>query len=410
MKKELEVAIENTYALIKNRCPLTKVDSLGVVKEVEEYRQFWKPDQTKVVLLAESHVYTDEEDFARQCNQSFIQRILPFYPTRFVRFVYCLGYGEDSLLNGVSKGRVNTGTPQFWKIFCSCVAVNPDNPGYYKILKTGTPSFAERLQNKVSVLRQMKEKGIWLLDSSIVGLYGNEAKNDPHAYEKIIDICWNNYIAKVIEEAQPKFIIVIGKGVERVIGSKLKVPYEAIALPQTHETKEKQQANLRRYSEICNSILAGKAVTPPTTRTVSSESKPSNQNSPIRTQAHPQYTMATSLESKLVTLGYRRTSKNEWAKNNRIIHVVTSVEYGPRIRVTWKEKWKDDHAVIFDYSKAQGPTCIIPVPILFKASFIEEKRKTQAYKNSQYWWTQTFQEEHELPQLVLTFQNRWDLL
>ena len=136
----------------------------------------------------------------------------------------------------------------------------------YKVLKKGTPSFTERLQNKVSILRQMKEKGIWLLDSSIVGLYGNEAKNDPYACAKIIDICWNTCIEKIIEEAQPKFIIVIGKGVERVIGSRLKFPYEAIALPQTPGPIKWQRANYRRYSEICNSILVGKTINSPNNR------------------------------------------------------------------------------------------------------------------------------------------------
>jgi hypothetical protein len=260
MKKELEVNLENTHHLIKKSCPYTKIDSFEVVRQVEEYRQFWKPPRTNVVLLAESHVYTDEQDFARRCNPSFTQKILPSYPTQFVRFICCLGYGEDSLLNGVNKGRVNTGTPQFWKIFCSCVTENVDNPGYYKILKTKTPNFFERLQNKVSILRQMKEKGIWLIDSSIVGLYENKSKKNPKEYVKIIDICWNNYIEKVIKEAHPKFIIVMGKGVERVLGSRLKFPYEAIALPQAHDTKQEQEAKLRRYNEICNTILAGKTI------------------------------------------------------------------------------------------------------------------------------------------------------
>lgn len=120
--------------------------------------------------------------------------------------------------------------------------------------------------------------------------------------------------------------------------------------------------------------------------------------------------MATNLENKLVHLGYRKNSHNEWAKTNRIIHIVTSVEYGSYIRVIWKEKWKDTHAVIFDYSKAQGPICIVPIPILFKADFIVEKRGTQAYINSNYWWSQKFPDKHGLPQLLLKFQDRWDIL
>jgi len=58
-----EADIERVYHLIKQAVPNVNVDSLEVVKKVEEHRRFWKPNQTSVVLLAESQVYTDKEDF-----------------------------------------------------------------------------------------------------------------------------------------------------------------------------------------------------------------------------------------------------------------------------------------------------------------------------------------------------------
>jgi hypothetical protein len=420
MNAKNEDNLIKTYELIKRNCSLIKIDSLAVVKQVEAYRQFWKPNLTNVILLAESHVYTDGDDYARELNQSFIQKFLSNYPSRFVRFVYCLGYGEDLLLTKTRNNRANAGTPQFWKIFCSCVAENPDAPGHYKVLKTGTPYFAERLKNKISILQKMRERGIWLLDSSIVGLYGNEAKSNPPACGKIIDICWNNYIEHIIKDEKPKYVIVIGKGVEKIIGYKLKVPYEAIDLPSAHIPRQKRIENLRRYSQICNAVINGKPVPTQNSLKTILPKNPSNLTSNINLispkfplqKTPPSYpkTANSIVSNRLIALGYSSITKKEWVKTNKTVDVVTSVDFGSHIRITWKEKWENDHAVIYDYSSVDGPICIIPVLTLFQNSFIRDKRKTDAYKNSGYWWTQKFPEKHELPQLVIKHQNRWDLL
>jgi len=139
MDRKIEAAIESTYGSIKKSVPRgTRIDSLEVVKQVEEYRQFWKPRETKVVLLAESHVYTDEKDYEMECDRFILHRIMPNYPLRFVRFVYCLGYGEDRLLTRRRRDRKNTGTPQYWKILSSCVAENENDLKFHKVLKTET--------------------------------------------------------------------------------------------------------------------------------------------------------------------------------------------------------------------------------------------------------------------------------
>jgi hypothetical protein len=194
------VSIEKTYEIIQgNVPPKTRIDSLEVSKQVEEYRQFWKPEKTNIVLLAESHVYTDEQDYTLKCDEFILHRIIPDYPLRFVRFVYCLGYGENGLLKKVRIDRKNTGTPQYWKIFSSCVAENEHNLGFNKIFIAVIPLLL-RLRNKVDVLREMKRRGIWLLDASIVGLYGSGKKNLTIT-RRIIEICWKNYIANIILES-----------------------------------------------------------------------------------------------------------------------------------------------------------------------------------------------------------------
>ena len=247
--------IENTYELIQRIIPYDiQIDSLEVVKQVEEYRQFWQPRKTNVVLLAESHVYTDEHDYEIKLDKTILHRMLPGYPLRFIRFVYCLGYGENELLSKGRTDRKNAGTPQYWKIFSSCVAENEKDLGFWRVLKTETTSLYSRLRNKVGVLRKMKRRGIWLLDASIVGLYGSGQKNY-RVTEKILEICWKNIIASTIKESNPRHIIVIGKGVGDILNQKLcslGIPFSVIPQPQARGSRKWQLENYKKYQRICS--------------------------------------------------------------------------------------------------------------------------------------------------------------
>ena len=261
MIRQIE-SIERTYKIVQESIPHNvQIDSIEVVKEVEQYRLFWKPDKVNIVLLSESHVYTDEEDYRIELRKSILSRIAFInshkYPTKFVRFIYCLGYGEDELLNRVRTYRRNTGTPQFWKIFSSCVAENEEDLGFDKILKIGNPSLQSRLYNKIGVLNKMKEKGVWLLDASIVGLYGS-GKRDHTVNERIIQVCWKNHIRNTVAEANPKHVIIIGKGVSKIIRSslaKLGRSSSVIPLPQARGSSEWQLENYRNYQRICVKYL-----------------------------------------------------------------------------------------------------------------------------------------------------------
>lgn len=395
---------EQSYRLIKQSLPRVTVDSLEAIKHVEEHRQFWKPNQTNVVLLAESHVYTDREDFEIELDKTILSKLPSGYPSHFVRFVYCLGYGENEILTK-KPTRKNAGTPQYWKIFCSCVAENKDNLGFEKVIKRGTKRLVDRLQNKLNILQHMKKKGIWLLDASIVGLYGNEAKKFSEAYRQIIEICWDNYLKRTIEETNPKYIIVIGKQVEKTLQSRLDqlgIPYETLPQPQAHLTQEEHLKNFQRYNEICNSVLKGKKVTKPTKYVFNGIPKSISYNT--------KKLVVNTIEENLRSQGYRKISRTEWKKKDRVTHVLSSGDFGPYIRITWKEKWKNDHAVIFDYSKANGPVCIVPIAELFNTNFVREKRQQESYTNSGYWWTRRFPLNRELAQFVLGYKNRWDIL
>jgi hypothetical protein len=56
MNRELEKELKKTYNEIKKLFPNVILNSLDVVKQVEVYRQFWKPKNVDVVLSAESHL------------------------------------------------------------------------------------------------------------------------------------------------------------------------------------------------------------------------------------------------------------------------------------------------------------------------------------------------------------------
>jgi hypothetical protein len=399
MDRALELKLEKTYDEIKRKCPKTMIDSFEAVKEVEAYRQFWKPKQTNIVLLAESHVYTDQSDFSRNLNNGYMQRLLPGYPSHFVRFVYCLGYGEDTLLDGISEERLNSGTPQFWKIFSYCAAENPDNPQDYKILKTGTPSFNERIKNKIALLHRLQERGIWLLDASMVGLYGNDAKSDMTACRNVIESCWD-YIDGQIEAAKPKYIIVVGKGVSEIIESQLKVPHETIDLPSAHKPASELLKDFRRYCEVCDAVLENKPVHSRNTQAALKEN-----GMPAKMETSAVY----GVEPRLTLLGYLGYA-NAWRKGDRAIQIIKSKEFGYRIRVNWKDSWQDHYALIFDYSQCDGPVCIVPTKALFEAKFVREKKATQAYANCGHQWSQPFPKDHELSKLILNYTDRWDLL
>jgi len=256
------MSIEKTYNEIRHLPGGYEPDSLEVVKEVEKYRQFWKPRcKVNVILLAESHVYTNNQDFEITLDRNKIATaanpVVDFegYPQRFVRFVYCLGYGENELLS--RRPNDNAGTWQFWKIFTACVADSKDNLNndFRRILKTETSDLQERVKNKIEVLRKMREvTGVWLLDASIVGLYRTENKLSGRQKERMMRVSWNNNVAEMVKESEPRHLIIVGKRVYRVLKDEpdiKRVGFTLIDQPQARVNRAKQLRNYEKYQEVC---------------------------------------------------------------------------------------------------------------------------------------------------------------
>jgi hypothetical protein len=194
-------------------------ESVDVLRRAEEHRWYWRPERVKVVLLAESHVYTTPEELARTI--ALPASAPPDLPRGFVRLVYCLGYGENRLLNRPIESPANTGTPQFWKIFYSCantVATNSD----FGPIQTSTTSPAQRIANKLVLLRRLRELGVWLLDTSLAALYlPGRPKTGPATLEACLQVGWDHHVRHVVEAAAPSHIVCIGKGVARALGKRL---------------------------------------------------------------------------------------------------------------------------------------------------------------------------------------------
>lgn len=199
-------ALESCYSRLAQIAE-GKIDSLAVVAQVEEYRRYWMPQNVRVILLAESHVATTDDEMSCQLDAGLIP--LQSYPTDYVRFVYCLGYGENNLLQSPMHG--NRGTPQFWQIFFSCCNRISSNDDFSPILKTKTTNMAERIENKCRLLSRLKRKGVWLVDASIVGIYSpGGGRLSPKKVRSIIRRSWDLYVRDVVAEAKPSYLICIG--------------------------------------------------------------------------------------------------------------------------------------------------------------------------------------------------------
>jgi len=107
------MSLEKAYSEIKksigNRL---EFESFKVVKSVDDHRIFWKPENVKVMLLAESHVFTKDSEHGSIMQYYGFPELIEC-PTEYVKLVYCIGYGGKNIV----KISGNRGTPQFWKIF-----------------------------------------------------------------------------------------------------------------------------------------------------------------------------------------------------------------------------------------------------------------------------------------------------
>ncbi|MBT7878006.1 MAG: hypothetical protein HN738_07985, partial [Gammaproteobacteria bacterium] len=138
------------------------------LQAVRDWRNYWRPEKVRYLLIAESHVHEKEGD-SRAEVISLHQYGLQDHPSSFCRLIYCLGYGELELLNRPVRTNYR-GTPQFWDIFGALSCCDVDHPESRQPRK-GQSDLTERVRWKIKTLEALKEKGIWLIDACPKGLY-----------------------------------------------------------------------------------------------------------------------------------------------------------------------------------------------------------------------------------------------
>ena len=189
-----------------------KPESVVVAIEVEKHRWCWKPKQPKLVLVAESHVFTTERETKFELDESKIRPILKpeavLLSNRFVRLVYCLAYGESELLVPQTPPISNTGTPLYWDIFgrvaFRCPQPRRDDGG----------NFDDRMRWKVDTLRELYRMGIWLLDGSVHAIFRREqGRLPPEIQQELHKQWWEGYGRYLLSTCESPKVWVIGKKV-----------------------------------------------------------------------------------------------------------------------------------------------------------------------------------------------------
>jgi hypothetical protein len=175
-------------------------------------------------------------------------------PRGFVRLVYCLGYGENRLLDVPITQPRNTGTPQFWKIFYSCVNQVTANGDFALILSSGTTDADTRLANKLALLRRLQGAGVWLLDTSVAALYTpGQPGPTPEVMWACLTTSWDSYVRSIVEAATPARIVCIGRGVARHLGTRLTelgIPVTIVPQPNARLSAAEHLAVFRQYYDL----------------------------------------------------------------------------------------------------------------------------------------------------------------
>lgn len=207
----------------------------------------------RVILLAESHVWTHAGETRHLVDLSHFGQ--PDIPKSFVRLVYCLGYGENDVVSPPLER--NSGTWQYWKLFWACV----NDPGKSEahaagpLLKSQT-SLHERIRNKITLLTELRARGIWLLDASLIALYGDGKKPQLKTIRGAIEASWNHHLKATILAANPTAIVVVGKAVFDTLGQRLlRLKLEELAWiyqPVAYIKSEQGLEDLAALYRVCN--------------------------------------------------------------------------------------------------------------------------------------------------------------
>ena len=212
-------ALQGAVAALAARLPVAEPPEAAVA--AEECRQAWRPERVRVLLLAESHIATSAADL------TYTVALPPGLdwrgPRRFVRHIYCAGYGEPELLEGpLGPGaRPRGGTPQFWRLMAA--AEGADCPAWPAIARGAGTGAPPRLAAKAALLHRLRERGVWLTDASLTALAVPSVRRHGGAALDALALreSWRLYHAALLRALAPSHVAVIGLGVARTLAADL---------------------------------------------------------------------------------------------------------------------------------------------------------------------------------------------
>ena len=137
------------------------------LQAVRDWRNYWRPEKVRCLLIAESHVHEEQDDTQVQVIPLHQFGLLD-HPISFCRLIYCLGYGESDLLTRPARTN-HRGTLQFWDIFGALAFCTSHSHAGQP--RKGDSDLDERIGWKIDTLKRLKRRGIWLVDACPSGLY-----------------------------------------------------------------------------------------------------------------------------------------------------------------------------------------------------------------------------------------------
>lgn len=168
-----------------------KIEPEKVARAVESHRWALRPARVRLGLIAESHVYTSADDLNRRVRRDALPPQLGHLPDTFVRLVYCLAYGESSLLSPPLQGG-NSGTRDYWQIFGRIAHTLVD--GAWPQPLSCQLSVDDRLRWKLETLRALQQRGAWLLDASLHAIYlGRNQRVPARTAQSLHSLWWHGY-------------------------------------------------------------------------------------------------------------------------------------------------------------------------------------------------------------------------
>ena len=220
-------------------------ETAAVLAAVAAHRAYWRPAEVKLLVLSESHVLTRESELAVQVPLGVFGH--PGAPTAFVRLLYCLGYGERELCDARPLG--NAGSPQFWKLLASGLDVSRSAA----VVERTEPDLMRRVLAKLSVLEELKARGVWLMDACPLALYAaSQPKPRMALLAQAMELAWPACTRAAVREAAPRAVMIVGKMVYQAIGGRIRallgpsVPVEWMYQPQARRPLAEHAAGIGR--------------------------------------------------------------------------------------------------------------------------------------------------------------------